>query len=421
MPVAAQPECRAGYWQSEQEEGAIKRYSWIDAVAAATEEGHVLTPQLRQLLAAIDDLLFDAWDLGANIVLVWTRLGDEYRFLAVRHYAILEPFDTDPTTPGVADTVAFIDGIFAGQRHVTNAEFERIRGVLGKTAHVIRKVFPLSAQPVDALVNRLIARYSVSLVPRRAVVLLDAVGFSLRTPLEQVAMLNSISYSVNSAYRQLLSKDVDINFARTTTGDGFYIWNRSETIEGNIALYKLVMLILADNAVARRKARSFPVPELRAAFHVGKHYEFHQVEGLNPTTFGYIVGQVTIDLARMIEQALPGQILLGDFEIEMAGDGDTGVRHFNTLNFVERAALSLNQLRGLVVAGDEIGNIRCYLTGEALPGGGFTVNRYELRDKHGIVHPVYNAKINIHRLRAGPIFLGIQHRDLHPSQSHPGH
>ncbi|MDP2397856.1 MAG: hypothetical protein Q8M53_05845 [Burkholderiales bacterium] len=417
MPVAAQPERQAGYRQSGQEEGAIKRYSWIDAVAAATEEGHVLTPQLRQLLAAIDDLLFDAWDLGANIVLVWTRLGDEYRFLAVRHYAILEPFDTDPATPGVADTVAFIDGIFAGERHVTNAEFERIRGVLGKTAHVMRKVFPLSVQPVDALVTRLIARYSVSLVPRRAVVLLDAVGFSLRTPLEQVAMLNSISYSVNSAYRQLLSKDVDINFARTTTGDGFYIWNRSQTIEGNIALYKLVMLILADNAVARRKAQRFPVPELRAAFHVGKHYEFHQVEGLNPTTFGYIVGQVTIDLARMIEQALPGQILLGDFEIEMADDGDAGVRHFNTLNFVERAALSLNQLRGLVVAGDEIGNIRCYLTGEALPEGGFMVNRYELRDKHGIVHPVYNAKINIHRLRAGPIFLGIQHRDLHPPRS----
>src|SRR5690606_38137236 len=187
-------------------------------------------------------------------------------------------------------------------------------------------------------------RYSVSLVPRRAVVLLDAVGFSLRTPLEQVAMLNSISYSVNSAYRQLLSKDVDINFARTTTGDGFYIWNRSETIEGNIALYKLVMLILADNAVARRKAQRFPVPELRAAFHVGKHYEFHQVEGLNPTTFGYIVGQVTIDLARMVDQALPGQILLGDFEIEMSGDGDAGASRVSTLDFVDRTAHSLNEL-----------------------------------------------------------------------------
>ena len=371
---------------------------------------------MRQLLTAIDELLFEAWDLGANIVLVWTRIGDEYRFLAVRHYAILEPFTTDPGAEGAAEAAAFIDGVFAGQRHVTMAEFERIQGVLGRTVRVIRKVFPQSEPPGDALMTRLIARYSVSLVPRRAVVLLDVVGFSLHTPLEQVAMLNSVSYSVNSAYRQLLSKDVDINFARTTTGDGFYIWNRTQTIDGNIALYKLVMLILADNAVARHKAQRFPVPQLRAAFHVGKHYEFYQVEGLNPTTFGYIVGQVTIDLARMVEQSLPGQILLGDFEVEMTGEGDAGVSHVSTLDFVERTARSLDQLRGLVVAGDEIANIRCYLTGDALPGGGFMVNRYELTDKHGMVHRVYNAKINIHRRRAGPIFLGIQHCDLHPPQ-----
>lgn len=373
----------------------------------------MITLQVRQLLTAIDDLLFEAWDLGANIVLVWTRVGDEYRFLAVRHYAILEPFQADSAEAGAADAAAFIDGVFSGQRRVALPEFERICDRLGKTAHVIRKVFADTEHPADALVTQLVSRYSVSLVPRRAVVLLDVVGFSLRTPLEQVAMLNSISYSVNSAYRQLLSSDVDINFARTTTGDGFYIWNRAQTIKGNIALYKLVMLILADNAVARSKAKSFPVPELRVAFHVGKHYEFYQVEGLNPTTFGYIVGQVTIDLARMIDQALPGQILIGDFEVEMTGDRESDVTPVSTLDFVERTARSLDQLRGLVVAGDEIASMSCYLTGAALSGGGYAVNRYEPRDKHGIAHPVYNAKINIHRRHAEPIFLGIQHRDLH--------
>jgi len=60
-----------------------------------------------------------------------------------------------------------------------------------------------------------------------------------------------------------------------------------------------MMMILADNAVAQRKARSPWVPKLRAAFHVGEHYEFHQVVGLNPTKFSYIVGQVTVDLSRM--------------------------------------------------------------------------------------------------------------------------
>jgi len=394
--------------------GQIRRFSWINAVAASTGVAHALTPQVRQLLTELDDVLYEVWDLGANIVLVWTRLGAEYRFLVVRHYRILEPFNGGPGGADAVDAVAFIDGVLSGPRHVEPPEFERVCSALGKAAHVINRRFTQDGHQVDALVSRLIARYSVSLVPRRAVVLLDVVGFSLLTPLEQVAMLNSISFSVNSAYRQLLSSDVDINFARTTTGDGFYIWNRDQTIEGNIALYKLVMLILADNTLARRKAKRFPVPELRAAFHVGKHYEFYQVEGLNPTTFGYIVGQVTIDLARMIEQALPGQILIGEFEVDMADEVGTGVTRVSSLDFVERTARSLEGLRGMVVTGDEIASISCYLTGAPLATGGYGVSRYELRDKHGLSHPVYNAKINIHRQRAESIYLGIRHRELGP-------
>jgi hypothetical protein len=172
------------------------------------------------------------------------------------------------------DAGDFFDGVFAGERLVTFFEFERYRGRLGKAARVIRKVFDGHEHPSPALVNQLLHRYSVSLVRRRAVALLDVVGFSLRTPLEQVAILNSISYSLNSAYSLLLSQGADINFARTTTGDGFYIWHRNQSIEGNILLYKLVMLILADNAVARSKAQRFPVPQIRVAFHVGQHYEF---------------------------------------------------------------------------------------------------------------------------------------------------
>lgn len=264
------------------------------------------------------------------------------------------------------------------------------------------------------LVNSLVTRYGVSLVRERAVLLLDAVGFSLRSPLEQVAMLNSLSYSVNSAYRQLLSGDVQINFARTTTGDGFYIWNRARTVAANIALYELMMLILADNAIARRKAKRFPVPELRAAFHVGEHYEFYQVEALNPTTFGYIVGQVTIDLSRLIEKGLPGQIILGGFSIDVL-EAETGkVGRLETLDFVARTVAILDKLEGLVVGGDRIEKIRCYLTGQRVPGGSFLVNRYDIRDKHGMSRPAYNAKINIYREQVEPIFLGIQHKDLHP-------
>ena len=107
------------------------------------------------------------------------------------------------------------------------------------------------SERIAALIRDMVRCYGVSLVRDRAVVLLDAVEFSLQSPLDQMAMLNSLAYSVNSAYAQLLSKDINIDFARTTTGDGFYIWNRAITAEANTELYKLMMMILADNAVAR--------------------------------------------------------------------------------------------------------------------------------------------------------------------------
>jgi hypothetical protein len=213
-----------------------------------------------------------------------------------------------------------------------------------------------------------------------------------------MAMLNSLAYSVNSAYAQLLSKNIRIDFARTTTGDGFYIWNRATTADANTELYKLLMMLLADNAVAQRKSRSSWVPKLRAAFHVGEHYEFHQVEGLNPTNLTYIVGQVTVDLSRMVGLALPGQILLGDFATTPA--------------FVENTAATLEQLNGLEISGGLVESILCYITGRRLGGGQYGVNRYYLRDKHGTTRMVYNAKINIHLDNAEPIFLGLRSDDL---------
>ena len=396
----------------------MKRANWLDALMTEGSEARVLAQRHRDVLFRIDDALFETWGLGDNLILVWTRQGQEFRFLSVRHYAIIESFDagqgqgqTGERGQTGGDGGDFINRVLAGPKFVLPADFDAMCAVLGAAAQVSRIGIAPADQPADDLITRLVTRYGVTLVRERAVVLLDAVGFSLHSPIEQVAMLNSLSYSVNSAYRQLLSKDIEINFARTTTGDGFYIWNRQRTVDANIALYKLMMLILTDNAVAQRKARRFPVPRLRAAFHVGEHYEFYQVEALNPTTFGYIVGQVTIELSRMIERALPGQILLGDFSI---GVSDAhGVTQYDTLNFVEQTAATLEQMKGLAVANDSIEEIRCYLTGEVGGDGRFQVSRYQIQDKHGLARTVRNAKINLHLRGSEPIYLGLQHRDLH--------
>jgi hypothetical protein len=127
-----------------------------------------------------------------------------------------------------------------------------------------------------------------------------------------------------------------------------------------------MMMVLADNAVAQRKARSSWVPKLRAAFHIGEHYEFHQVEGLNPTTFSYIVGQVTIDLARMINRSLPGQILLGDFRVAMNDTQTHRKAHYDTVDFVENTAAHVRTVcEASNISGGSIDDIRCYLTGSS--------------------------------------------------------
>jgi hypothetical protein len=343
-------------------------------------------------LARLEAELFALWNLGDNVLLAWTGSGGQLLVLWVRHYAIAESAH--------AGSAPFINEVLAGPKRLAAEEFGRVCGTFGATAKVLRVGLDLEDPAVAAAVSEMVRRYGVSLVRNRAVMLIDAVQFSLRAPLDQMAMLNSLAYSVNSAHAQLEAKQIKIDFARTTTGDGFYIWNRATTTEANTELYKLMMLLLADNAVAQRKARSSWVPKLRAAFHVGEHYEFQQVEGLNPTTFSYIVGQVTVDLARMVADALPGQILLGEF----AGEG--------TLAFVAETAATLGELNGLDISGSRIDSIGCYVTGDNVADGGYAANRYQLRDKHGTPRIVYNAKINIHRKHAEPIFLGMRNADL---------
>jgi hypothetical protein len=114
----------------------------------------------------------------------------------------------------------------------------------------------------------------------------------------------------------------------------------------------------------------------------------------------------------MIERALPGQILLGNFRIETTDEKTRRILRYDTLDLIETTAASLDQLQGMNVSGGSIDNIRCYLTGQSLGGGRYTVHRYHIVDKHGTTRTLYNAKINIHRANAEPIFLGIQTPDL---------
>ncbi len=396
----------------------MKRLSWTELFTKKTQAATFNKVDLSLL----DDLLYDVWALGRNIILVWTPNGKGLDLLVVPYEAIGEKLTglgakrlgenhAQPRTPDNAG--AFMEKIVSGPKHVSRKLLAETAGLLGARPVSIELPFmPGDTLPLETI-SALVKRYSITLVEDRAVALFDIVSFSRYSPLEQVTQLNSLAYSVNIAYSKLMEKEIEIRFARTNTGDGFYIWNRDRGIDSNVDLYHFMHLVLAENAIARGRASRHTVPLLRTCFHIGGHYEFYQSEGLSPTTYSYIVGDVTIELARMIEQARPGQILIGDFEVPMIAP-DTGEKiALDAERFIKSVQPRLSSLNDLTLGDqDHIKAIKCYLTGEKQVDGSYAVKRYRITDKHGYSRQVLNAKVNIHRATGAPVYLGIQDADL---------
>jgi len=390
----------------------IRRESWQDAFSGYRPSAGVLPEDARCRLAQLDDILFGCWRLGERVILLWSSTGRDISLLGVEHFALTEYVAGVRAIANEADPGRFIDVLVSGAKSVPADRFAAIARKLGVEPVSLTLPFDPVADLGGDLVDALLRRYSVSVFRSRAVVLLDIVGFSTYEPIEQVTLLNSLSYSINSAYDKLAARAGRVQFARSPTGDGFYIWNRNANARGNVDLYKLMLLLLADNAIARGKARTRAVPELRSGFHVGAHYEFYQPEGLSPSLTSYLVGQVTIDLARMLDQAMPGQILIGDFPAAAPASGDAYEALLSAPEFVEHMQQEVHELAGIRLAGEVVREIRCYLTGPRRTEGAFGISRYSMFDKHGALRRTYNAKINIHRRDAAPIFLGIRDPDV---------
>ena len=395
--------------------------SYLDALSTITDE---MSLKERSNLIFLDRCLHERWGLGENVILNWCPAGEGISLLVVPHYAIAGYTSTQTDTSARTDAARsalsrpkqeFFQVLLSGRRCLTPAQLAKVGRLLGIEATHLPLREPLkNTAAQNEIIEKMVKRYSITYVPNRGVCLFDIVGFSLLPPFEQMMQLNSLSYSLNSAQSKLLTKRIGVDFSRTTTGDGFYIWNRDLTLEGNVNLYHFMQLALADNAIAHKKATHNTVPRLRASFHIGSSYEFHQSEGLNPTLYNYIVGDVTVDLARVIERALPGQILVGDFRAEMPAVDGVGAasRIVESADFVELAMRNVEQLAGLELSGERVDAIRCYLTGTKLANGQFTVRRITVNDKHGVARRVYNAKVNIYRHNAEPILLGIEDRAL---------
>jgi hypothetical protein len=401
--------------------------NYLSALSSITED---MSLRDRSSIIHIERCLHEQWRLGQNVVLNWCPERSGLLLLVIPHYAVAEYAARAVGCTAAADesdsasfpqaSEEFFQALLSRERRLTPAQMAKVARLLGidVTRVTLRDALPNTPAHLQIIEN-MVKRYSISYVPNRAVALFDIVGFSLLSPFEQMNQLSSLAYSLNSAQSKLLKKRININFGRSTTGDGFYIWNRDLSLEANLNLYQFMHLVLADNAIARSKAVQRTVPRLRACFHIGSCYEFHQAEGLNPALYDFIVGDVTVELARMIDRALPGQVLVGEFEATLPslGSGSANEVTLTSIEFIGCAEQNLGKLEGLELSGDRVDAIKCYLTGSNLGNGKFAIRRITVNDKHGMSRRVYNAKVNIYRHNAQPILLGIEDHVLESSAS----
>jgi hypothetical protein len=375
----------------------------------------------RGNLKTLEQTLRRQWRLGQNIVLCWSADERGLLVIFVPHYFLGNYCaGAEAATVQGEDNEAFVRKLISGRRRKTREQLFKISERLDIAPTFIKLNTALTEEKnVLEAVEQLIKRYGLSYVESRAVLLFDIVEFSLHTPFEQASQLNSLSYSLNSAYNKLLAQGIEINFARTTTGDGYYIWNRDLGPAANQDLFYFMLLVVADNAAARAASRGNTVPVIRTAYHIGGHYELYQAEGVNPTVFSYIVGDVTIELARMLDHAQPHQILVGDFHCESPNwkpvtepqpAGKTAPM-ISSPAFVSSCNRGLPALQGTQLSGKPIRSLACHLTESRDQAEKTGPRRFRIVDKHGLSRHAYNLQIAID-LDGQQLSLGIDGSQL---------
>ena len=373
------------------------------------QSSHERRLQINNLLDHINNELVARWDLGRRVIFGWQPSAAGIRVLFAPYRSLAQIRNA-----GLQES-----RLMRGRRLMGSGTFAEACRTLKERPAEIDLPFAVTedddGQGLPALaVERLLRRYAISETLYRGIGLFDIVGFSKRPPMLQPALLHALDEAINAAHSILRERGVLMSLARTTTGDGYYVWNREKGVESDAATYLLILLTLAYNEMARRRSGSELVPVLRSCFTIGSHFSYQGVELLRPRGYRYIVGQATIELARIIDKCLPGQILTGWFE----RPGDMDSDGFAPVHFAQGELF--NPLRGVSLFDQSIADVRCYLTGPPVEHHSFAVSRFAIRDKHGGTHLVCNQKVTIDLEPAGVtarqepshLYLGRMHSDL---------
>ncbi|HEY1090748.1 MAG TPA: hypothetical protein VGE47_06640, partial [Burkholderiaceae bacterium] len=193
-----------------------KRKSWLDGFMAYPLPPSLTEAEVRANIVLLDQLLYEAWALGENLPYAWSTGRGGLRVLMGPHTLLTEFVTAVPDRKDQQRRIEWLETLLSRREHMEAAEFDHLAAELELVPKEINLPFDPEAGLGLELVAAVVERYGIRLVRDRAVILLDAVGFSLLSPLEQVVQLNSLSASVNAAYAKLLDREININFARTT-------------------------------------------------------------------------------------------------------------------------------------------------------------------------------------------------------------
>ena len=328
---------------------------------------------------------------GANLVVGWHLAANGIKVLHLPSYAL-------SATPGFS-----AESLKPSKFVKTEAEFHRLSN-LGARVSSVNLSFDIANEAhAIAAIDRVMSRFSITHHAWRCVSLFDMVEFSKYEPFDQITLITHITVAAEKC-RQL---ELPVDVSMTTTGDGFYVWNDRVGFGADVALYTVTMLALIYNYAALGVARNAAVPNLRCCIGFGEHYEYfqHRADARDPLCF--IVGDVTIELARMMSAAVDNQILIGSHR-RRAKDG----RIIDTPRFVNLAQSGLDRLIGTQIPGGKIAGIKSYLTGERVMDDDYSVKHYDAVDKHDFRHGCFNAKLNVTDAKGGEVHIGCLDRDL---------
>ena len=366
-----------------------------------TKEMGLSAESQRELVSAARSV----WRFGANFIVGWKRTGAGIRLVYLADHSLPRVAKSHPR-------------VLERRRYIgTDADLDTLIAAGCEQIELSLK----NPVPEDGTamgeIDDVLRRYSATYCSNRAVALYDIVSFSIHSDLEQIALINSLSHNLVSAAAYCADLGMPIDASLSTTGDGFYIWNQNEGLAADVALYAATILALAKCSGARRDEARDVAPQLKCCFHIGSEVEYFQTPGTGQELTGFIVGDVTISLARMIAATVPKQFVIGNFKRAL-GEGDAdwaraiGSDVVDTHTFLALAQMELVKLIDAPVPGGTIETISNFLTGQKISDREFAVKKYQVVDKHGVQHRCFNARLNIETSAGGTFSAGVQDDEL---------